>query len=60
MRSRERCLRCDGPVADDAAICHRCNPASLPGPSRTQYHATVFIVVLMTLVLAAGVLIVRG
>jgi hypothetical protein len=60
MGSRERCLRCGGPVADGVAICHRCNPASLPGPSRTQYHATVFLVVLVTLVLAAGVLIVRG
>jgi hypothetical protein len=47
-------------VADGVAICHRCNPASLPGPSRTQYHATVFLVVLATLVLTAGVLIVRG
>ena len=57
MRSRERCLRCGGPVADGVAICHRCNPASLPSPSRTQYHATVFLVVLVTLVLTAGVLI---
>jgi hypothetical protein len=60
MGSRERCLRCGGPVADGVAICHRCNPASLPSPSRTQYHATVFLVVLMTLVLTAGVLIARG
>ena len=54
MRSRERCLRCGGPVADGVAICHRCNPASLPSPSRTQYHATVFLVMIVTLVLAAG------
>jgi len=47
-------------VADGVAICHGCNPASLPGPSRTQYHATVFLVVIVTLVLAAGVLIARG
>jgi len=60
MGSRERCLRCGGPVADSVAICHRCNPASLPSPSRSQYHATVFLVVLVTLVLMAGVLIARG
>ena len=60
MGSRERCLRGGGPVADGEAICHRCNPASLPGPWRTQYHATVFLVVLVTLVLTAGVLIARG
>ena len=47
-------------MADGVAICHRCNPASLPSPSRTQYHATVFLVVLLTLVLTAAVLIARG
>ena len=60
MRSRSRCLRCGGPVADGVAICHRCNPAGLPGPSPTQYHATVFLVVLATMVLALVWLIVRG
>ena len=42
--ARQRCLRCGGPVPDGVAICHRCNPAGLPSPSPTQYHATVFVV----------------
>jgi hypothetical protein len=47
-------------VAEGVAVCHRCNPAGLPGPSPTQYHATVFLVVFVTLALAVAVLIVRG
>jgi len=56
----QRCLRCGGPVPDGAAVCGRCNPAGLPGPSRSQYHATVFMVVLLTMVAAIAVLILRG
>jgi hypothetical protein len=58
--SPQRCLRCGGPVADGAAVCHRCNPAGLPAPSPTQYHATVFLVVILTIVVAFAVLIARG
>ena len=57
MSRRDRCLRCGGPVAEGAAVCSRCNPARLPSPSPTQYHATVFLVVLATIVLAAAWLI---
>jgi hypothetical protein len=57
---RPRCLRCGGPVSDGVAVCHRCNPAGLPGPSPTQYHATVFLVVVLTIVVALAWLIVRG
>ena len=60
MTSRDRCIRCGGPVAEGASVCNRCNPARLPSPSPTQYHATVFLVILATLVLTAGWLIVRG
>jgi hypothetical protein len=60
MRSRQRCIRCGRPVADGVAVCHRCNPAGLPAPSPTQYHATVFVVVLLTIVVALAWLIVRG
>jgi hypothetical protein len=60
MRSRERCLRCGGPVAEGASVCNRCNPAHLPSPSPSQYHATVFIVVLLTMVIVTAVLIARG
>ena len=41
-------------------MCLRCNPARLPSPSPTQYHATVFLVVIVTLVAVTGWLIVRG
>jgi len=47
-------------VADGVAICHRCNPAGLPGPSPTQYHATVFLSVLGVLLVIAIVLLLRG
>jgi hypothetical protein len=56
----DRCLRCGGPVAEGAAICARCNPGRLPAPAPSQYHATVFVVVLITLALATIVLLVRG
>jgi hypothetical protein len=58
--SRQRCIRCGGPVAEGASVCHRCNPAGLPSPSSTQYHATVFLVVLLTIVATAAWVIVRG
>jgi hypothetical protein len=60
MSATKRCLRCGGPVADGMAICGRCNPAGLPGPSSSQYHATVFLVVIVSMVLAVAVLIARG
>ena len=60
MSAKDRCLRCGGPVAESAAICSRCNPGGLPGPSPTQYHGTVFLVVILSMVLAMAVLIARG
>ena len=47
MSAKDRCIRCGGPVAEGVGVCNRCNPARLPGPSSTQYHATVFLVVLV-------------
>jgi len=55
-----RCIRCGDRVPWDRSVCRRCNPADLPGPSPTQYHATVFLVVIVSLVLVAGWLILRG
>ncbi|MDP9242805.1 MAG: hypothetical protein M3O84_06495 [Actinomycetota bacterium] len=54
------CMRCGDPVPSGRSVCGSCNPAGLPSPSPSQYHATVFIVVIVTLVLIAGWLIVRG
>ena len=60
MTSRDRCIRCGGPAAEGVSVCSRCNPAKLPSPSSSQYHATVFLMIVATLVLTAGWLIVRG
>lgn len=58
--TRDRCIRCGGPAAEGSGVCNRCNPAHLPSPGSTQYHATVFVLVVATLVLTAAVLILRG
>ena len=58
--SYDRCLRCGDRVPWDRSVCLRCNPARLPSPSPTQYHATVFLSVLLTLVVVAVVLLIRG
>jgi predicted nucleic acid-binding Zn ribbon protein len=59
-RRGERCLRCGGPVAWDASVCRRCNPAGLPGPSRTQYHATVFLAIFLPLLVIGVWMMARG
>ncbi|MEO8292934.1 MAG: hypothetical protein ABI635_07310 [Actinomycetota bacterium] len=56
----DRCLRCGGRVPRGESVCRRCNPARLPSPSPSQYHATVFLVVIVTLVAISGWLIIRG
>jgi hypothetical protein len=59
-QSYDRCMRCGVRVPWGRSVCRQCNPADLPSPSPTQYHATVFIAVLVPLVLIAFWLIVRG
>ncbi len=59
-RTQDQCIRCGGPTAYGRSVCRACNPAGLPEPSPTQYHATVFIAVLVALVAVVVVaLIVR-
>jgi hypothetical protein len=48
-RSPDQCVRCGKPTAWGRSVCRECNPAGLPEPSRTQYHATVFVTVIATL-----------
>ena len=60
MSPRAGCMRCGGPVPEGTSVCHDCNPAGLPSPSPTQYHATVFLAVIVTLVVFAAWLILRG
>jgi hypothetical protein len=56
----DRCIRCGERVPWGASVCRRCNPAQLPSPSPTQYHATVFLVVIATLLGVAGWMLLRG
>ena len=56
----DRCVRCGVRVPWGRSVCRQCNPADLPSPSPTQYHATVFLSVLVTLVVVAVVLLIRG
>jgi hypothetical protein len=56
----DRCYRCGDRIPWGESVCRRCNPARLPSPSPTQYHATVFVVVAFTLIVLASWLIVRG
>jgi len=55
-----RCIRCGDLVPAGESVCLGCNPARLPSPSPTQYHATVFVAVIVPLVVFAAWLIVRG
>jgi len=56
----ERCLRCGALVAWGESVCGECNPARLPAPSRTQYHATVLAAVFVPLLAIAAWILLRG
>ena len=56
----DRCMRCGAAVPWGRSVCSGCNPAGLPAPSRTQYHAVVYLSVLGALVLAAVVALIHG
>lgn len=54
MRGRyDRCIRCGVVVPWGMSVCRDCNPAGLPAPSPSQYHATVFIAVIAGVVALA-------
>jgi hypothetical protein len=48
-RPYDQCMRCGKATPWGRSVCRECNPAGLPEPSPAQYHATVFIAVLVTL-----------
>jgi hypothetical protein len=50
-RSYDTCVRCGAAVPWGRSTCQRCNPAGLPAPSPSQYHATVLLSIVGTLVL---------
>ena len=56
----DRCIRCGTRVPWGASVCRRCNPASLPSPSPSQYHATVFIAVLLSILILGGWALLRA
>lgn len=50
VRNRyDTCIRCGKGVPYGESVCRECNPARLPTPSPAQYHATVFLSVLIVL-----------
>jgi hypothetical protein len=56
----DRCVRCGKVVPWSHSVCRDCNPAGLPSPSSTQFHATVFLSVLAMMAVLVIVLLVRG
>ena len=56
----DRCIRCGKVIPWGRSVCRDCNPADLPSPSPTQFHATVFLTVLAVMVVLAVVVLVRG
>jgi hypothetical protein len=56
----DRCMRCGKVVPWGRSVCRECNPADLPSPSATQFHAIVFLAVLGVMVVLAAVLLLRG
>jgi hypothetical protein len=56
----DRCMRCGKVVPWGRSVCRDCNPADLPSPSPTQFHATVFLTVLAVMVALALVALLRG
>jgi len=61
MKSRyDRCIRCGQVVAPGQGACRECNPAGLPAPIPTQYHATIFLSVLAVMAILAVILLLRA
>jgi hypothetical protein len=59
-RLYDRCVRCGVTVPWGKSVCRQCNPAGLPSPSPSQYHATVFLSVLAVMVLLTVFLLIRA
>ena len=60
MSRTDRCMRCRIALPPGKSVCRRCNPAGLPSPSSTQYHATVFLSVLFAIVVIGALLLFKG
>jgi hypothetical protein len=57
MPRYDRCMRCGIAIPPGMSVCRRCNPAGLPSPSPSQYHATVFLSVLAATVVLIWLLL---
>ncbi len=60
MGRADRCVRCGTALPPHMSVCRRCNPAGLPSPSTTQFHATVFLSVLLAIALLGVLLALKG
>jgi len=58
-RLYDRCVRCGVTVPWGMSVCRQCNPAGLPSPSPSQYHATIFLSVLAVIALLTLVVLIR-
>lgn len=47
----DECVRCGAGVPWGLSTCRACNPAGLPGPSPSQFHATAMLAVFGTVLL---------
>jgi hypothetical protein len=59
-RLYDRCIRCGTTVPWGRSVCRQCNPAGLPSPSPSQYHATVFLSVFAVIGLLTLFLLIRA
>ena len=57
-RLYDRCMRCGITVPWGQSVCRGCNPAGLPSPSPSQYHAFAYLAILATLVLLTAALLI--
>jgi hypothetical protein len=48
-RARDQCIRCGRPTQWGRSVCRACNPAGLPEPSPSQYHATALLAIVVVL-----------
>jgi hypothetical protein len=58
-RIYDRCVRCGTTVPWGRSVCRRCNPADLPAPSPSQYHAFVFLSVIAAVIVMTVLVMVR-
>jgi hypothetical protein len=56
----DTCVRCGAAVPWGRSVCRACNPAGLPAPSPSQYHATALLALVGTLLLVVLLVVLVG